>query len=143
MRTQQSPKRSPEYNLVRIVTASDSATDYTKKSNGCNFGSYLKGCFQIIPINTNAPGEVDGSVDLVAGATSNPTIVLRFWNDVLGRFVLHNPTIAPAAMGAGIGFEMDFDAIGRIVMPEVTGGVSGGQGVLIFASGIGHNESTG
>jgi hypothetical protein len=143
MRAQTAPKRAPEYNLIRVVTAADGAADYKKKSNGCNFGSYLKGCFQVVPINTATPGEVDGSVDLITGATSTPTVVLRFWNDVLGMFVIHNPTIAPAAIAAGAAFEMDFDAIGRIVMPEVTGGVTGGQGVLIFASGIGHNEALG
>lgn len=143
MRAQTSPKRAPEYNLIRVVTVADGAPDYKKKSNGCNFGSYLKACFQIVPINTATPGEVDGSVDLITGATSAPTVVLRFWNDVLGMFVIHNPTIAPAALAAGVAFEMDFDAIGRIVMAEVTGGVTGGQGVLIFASGIGHNEALG
>jgi len=143
MRPQSSPARAPDYQLIRIVTAADVAADYLKKSNGCNFGSYLRGCFQIVPINTATPGDVDGSVDLITGATSAPTVVLRFWNQVLGRFVIHNPTIAPAALAGGVAFEMDFDAIGRIVMPEITGGVTAAQGVLIFASGIGHNESTG
>ncbi len=143
MRPQTAPKRAPDYNLIRVVTAADGAASYRAKSNGCNFGSYLKGCFQIVPINTATPGEVDGSVDLLTGATSAPTVVLRYWNDTLGLFVVHNPTVAPTALAAGVSYEMDFDAIGRIIMPEVTGGVTGGQGVLIFASGIGHNEALG
>lgn len=141
MRPQTAPKRAPDYQLIRVVTAADGVADYAKKSNGCNFGNYLKGCFTVYPINTPTPGEVDGSVDLITGASSAPTVVLRFWNEALGRFVLHNPTIAPAALGAGVPFEFEFDACGRIVMAEVTGGVTGGQGVLIFAAGLGHEEA--
>jgi hypothetical protein len=141
MRPQTSPQRAPDYNLIRVVTVADVAGEYARKSNGCNFGNYLKGCFTIIPINTPTPGEVDGSVDLLTGATSNPTVVLRFWNQALGRFVLHNPTIAPAAAGVGLAYEFEFDACGRVVMAEVTGGVTGGQGVLIFAAGLGHEEA--
>lgn len=143
MRAQTAPKRAPEYNLVRVVTAADGAADYLKKSNGVNFGSYLKAGFQVVPINTATPGEVDGSADLLTGATSAPTVVLYFWNEVLGKFMIHNPTIAPAALIAGVGFEFDADVAGRIVMPSVTGGVTGGQGVLIFATALGHNEALG
>lgn len=143
MRPQSAPKRAPDYQLIRVVSAADSAAAYKLKGNGCNFGSYLKGCFQVVPINTGAPGEVDGSVDLLTGATSAPTVVLRYWNDLLGIFVIHNPTVAPAALGAGVAYEMEFDALGRIIMPEVTGGVTGGQGVLIFAASLGHNEALG
>ncbi len=138
-RPKSNPQRAPEYSLYRIVTATDAV--FNRKELGCNFGIYSKGCFQIVPINTAAPGEDLKAVDLRAGATSNPALAFRYWNEEFGLFLPHVPAQTVAASGAGVAYEIDFDALGRVVMLEVTGGVTGGQGVAIFAAAHNHSEA--
>jgi hypothetical protein len=140
-RPQSAPKRAPEYNLVRLVTGNDGAAALRVRANGVNFGMYTKGCFQIVPLNAAAPGENLTASDFLTGATSNPVLNVRFWNDELGMYLIHSPAIAITAQGAGVAFEFDVDVYGRQVMIEVASGVTGGQSVAIFAAGHMHQEA--
>lgn len=148
-RPQSSPQRSPDYALYRLVTANDAAP-YKQRGSGINFGNYQKGLFTVVPINTAAPGDLDSTLgwnpphaDVLAGATSNPAISVRYWNDATGQFVVHNPALTIAAAGAGVAYEFELDVFGRTIFLEVTGGVTATQGVAIFASGHDPKETSG
>lgn len=144
MRPQGSPKRAPEYNLIRFVTANDViGSGYTNKKLGCNFGDFQFGSIQVVPINTADAKLLDAPLgDLYTGATSNPVLAIRYWNEDLGLFLPHNPAQTVAGFGAGLPYEYDLPAPnGRHIFVEVTGGVTAGQGVLIFASGSLQQES--
>lgn len=142
MKPQSSPKRAPEYNLIRFVTANDVAP-YTQKLKGCNFGDFLNGAIQVVPVNTADAKLLDAPLgDLFTGATSNPALAINYWNEDLGVFLPHNPAQTIAAAGAGLRYEYELQSInGRHIFVEVTGGVTAGQGVLIFATGALHHES--
>ncbi len=148
MRPQGSPKRAPEYNLIRFVTAVDAPAagppaGYRTKGAGCNFGDFMNGNIQVVPVNTNdAKLLTEPLGDLVTGATSAPAITVRYWNEDLQMYLPHNPAQTLAALGAGVGWESTLlNLNGRLVFFEVTAGVTAGQGVLIFASGALHHES--
>jgi hypothetical protein len=144
MRPQGSPKRAPDYNLIRFVTANDSiGTGYKTKGAGCNWGNFLNGNIQVVPINTaDAKLLTEPLGDLVAGATSNPALAIRYWNEDLQMYVPHNPAQTIAAAGAGLAYEATLPPVnGRMIFLEVTGGVTAGQGVLIFGSGSLYYES--
>lgn len=138
MNVSQSPGTAPEYQLYRIVTAADSGP-HTDRALGVNCGGRRTACVQIVPIAS--PNPPSTNLFDPTGATSNPTVVIRFWSHKIGRFIVHNPTIAPAAAGAGVAAELTIDVAGRIMMVEVTGGVTGGQAVAIFVATHEFNES--
>lgn len=143
LRPQGSPQRAPLYNLIRFITAAD-AGPYTKKGIGCDFGTFLQGMIQVVPVNVADIKTFNNEAlpDLYTGATSNPTFAVRYWNEDLGLYVPHNPAQAIAAFGAGLAYEYELPAVnGRRIFLECTGGVTGGQGVLVFASGVEHHES--
>lgn len=126
-----SPKRAPEYKLVRIATGSESGTFSAKI--GINCANNQKLLVQLVPC-TNTKLPADGAALTLSGATSNPTAEVYYWNALQGVFVKHNTPQTIAAAGAGVASEFEVDAYGRIVHIAITGGVTGGQGVAIFAA---------
>lgn len=137
-KTSNSVSRTPEYSLVRLVKAADDATSRAQRSNGIVAKAQTKLLIQVVPIVGQAPA--DDFAGLALG-TSNPTIVIRYWNAALKQFILHGPTISIGAQGAGVPFEFEVDASGRIVMIDVTGGVAGTESVLIFAAAYNEPEA--
>jgi hypothetical protein len=137
------PKRAPDYNLIRFITAADAAP-YTNKNLGCDFSTFVHGALQVIPVNTADIRLLNTQPlpDLFTGATSNPAFAVRYWSDDLGLFLPRAPAQTLAAVGAGLAYELDLPNInGRRIFLECTGGITASQGVLIFAAGAVHHES--
>ncbi len=105
---------APDYAVVRIVTAADSGVQ-TDRDEGVNFAEYGRGHVQVVP-----------------SSNSNPTVRILVWSDVAEAFVVHKAFSAQSGEGAGVAFEFDFAAEGRIAYPQVTGTV--GDGVTIYMS---------
>lgn len=112
-------KESPDYELVKTVTA-DESTPPSELKKGMNFQGYDVAFVQIIP-----------------SGGSTPSVELLTWCPSQDTFIPVNPTATWTAPAAGAAFEFTFSPYGRSVWVRVTGVGAGSVEVWASAHAIG------
>ena len=128
----QSVKRSPEFQIQRLVTANETGP-FTDKT-GINLKSYKTALIQVIPVTETAlEGQWDEAT--FTPGTSDPEIEVFSWSPPLQQFIRHNPDSVLPGQGAGIAYEFKVETYGQILYVAVTNGITTNEGVLIAAAG--------
>lgn len=128
----QSPKRAPDTQLYRFVTALDAA--FTDPSLGVNGGDYKWLNFTVVPVNVAKRPLKDDFSAVGLAATTNPSVRVRFWNPYLKLWVKQNPDLSFTGLGAGLPYEFAVQSNGRDVMIELEGNAAATEGVAVFCS---------
>jgi|SRR6185503_8889560 len=124
-------QKTPLYGLWRVASAAESDASGVKKPQGINCAGYTTVSVQIVPISTPTPAE---NFSGVTAGTSNPDATVWFWNQAMQLFIKHSPAIVGAKLGAGIPYEFDVEANGRIIYVTVSDCTTA-QGVALFIGG--------
>ncbi|MGW8177875.1 MAG: hypothetical protein ACWGQW_03660 [bacterium] len=111
-----SPQLAPDYGTHRKSVVSNDSLPEQNIKHGINMGGYGKAHIQVIP-----------------GATSNPTAQVLVWSDEKGAFISLAPAVSQAGMGAGTPYEFTMDCMGRIIFVALTTGVN--DECKVFVSG--------
>ncbi len=109
-----SVKETPNYQLVKTVTANES-TPSSELKKGINLQGYDIGAIQVVP-----------------SAGSTPTVELLTWCESIDSFIPVSPAASWTAPSAGQAFEFTFSPYGRSVWLRVTN-VGASQSVEIWA----------
>lgn len=115
---------APDYSSYRSgIAVADGAT-VTDKNLGINCGNYKTANVQIVP-----------------GASANPSTEILFWSEGAGKFVSHNSaSLTFTGKGNGVGYEVSVECNGRILFVKLTGTLTTGVDVYVSGYGLNHTE---
>lgn len=121
---QSSPQVAPDYAHYRQIKDAADSLPETNKKHGINMGHYRSAHIQVVP-----------------SANCNPSVVVLWWSDGAGKFVVEHTTLAKAGIGDLVPYEFTVEARGRIMFVAVTGGIAATETVDIYVAGYDMDHS--